>query len=99
MLRFEWDQKKAASNLEKHGISFEEAQRAFDDPFALIAPDDKHSTPLEAREWLIGESAPGVLVVVFTRRKAGEVIRIVSVRKASKRERVIYEALKGVPLP
>lgn len=96
--RFEWDSKKAASNLAKHAISFEQARRAFDDPFALLAPDETHSTLWEIREWLIGESELGILVVVFTRREKGEVIRLISARKANNRERKIYGALKGISI-
>ena len=69
-MKFEWDSKKASSNKKKHGISFGDAITAFDDPYALIAPDRKHSTEEEIREWLIGETDNGVLVVIFTRRLA-----------------------------
>jgi uncharacterized DUF497 family protein len=96
--RFEWDPKKAASNLAKHKISFAQAIRAFDDPFALIAPDEEHSQE-EEREWIIGEADPGVLVVIFTRREAKEILRIISARKANQKEKAIYEAFKGFPLP
>lgn len=97
-VRFEWDPRKAASNLAKHKISFGQAIRAFDDPFALIAPDDEHSQE-EEREWIIGEADPGVLVIIFTRREAEEVLRLISARKANKKEKAIYEAFKGIPLP
>ena len=63
--------------MAKHGVSFELAITAFDDPFALIAPDDAHSTSAERREWLIGESDRGLLVVVFTTRSQGQVYRII----------------------
>ncbi len=53
-MRFEWDPEKAAANLAKHGVSFDEAITAFDDPFALIADDVVHSTVVEARRWCIG---------------------------------------------
>ncbi len=96
--RFEWDPKKAASNLTKHKISFAQAIRAFDDPFALIAPDEDHSQE-EEREWIIGEADPGVLVIIFTRREAEEVFRLISARKANKKEKAVYEAFKRIPLP
>lgn len=67
-MKFEWDPKKARSNKNKHGISFIKAITVFDDPYALIAPDLEHSFD-EEREWIIGESDFGVLVVVFTKRK------------------------------
>ena len=66
--RFDWDPQKALSNFAKHGVSFESAITAFDDPCGLVAVDDKHSTRGETREWLIGESDGGLLVVVFTKR-------------------------------
>ncbi|MDM7998407.1 MAG: BrnT family toxin [Acidobacteriota bacterium] len=52
-MKFEWDEEKAHRNILKHGISFDQAITAFDDPFALIAPDEKHSSEGEIREWLI----------------------------------------------
>ena len=97
-VRFDWDAKKAGANLSKHGVTFEQAIGAFDDPFAMLAPDEKHSTRQEERFWLIGCSAPGVLVVVFTKRDAGGVVRIISARKASRKERLVYEAFKTIPL-
>ncbi|MEK7357902.1 MAG: BrnT family toxin, partial [Bdellovibrionota bacterium] len=63
MMKFEWDDRKAEANQKKHGVSFELAVTVFDDPNALIAPDEKHSTPQETREWIIGLSDNGVLVV------------------------------------
>jgi len=66
-------------------------------PFALIAPDLKHSGA-EAREWIIGESDSGVLVVVFTKRFEGNVYRIISARRANRRERKLYEESKRLSL-
>ncbi|MEK7745899.1 MAG: BrnT family toxin, partial [Elusimicrobiota bacterium] len=60
--------KKSEANAVKHGISFEAAVTAFDDPFQLRAPDPKHSSPGEKREWLIGKADMGVLVIIFTIR-------------------------------
>ena len=97
-MRFEWDAGKASRNSGKHGIAFDQAITAFDDPFALIAPDERHSRAEELREWLIGESDDGVLVVVFTRRQAGQICRIISARRASRRERRRYEEFKRVSL-
>jgi uncharacterized DUF497 family protein len=94
-MRFEWDAAKSAANLKKHGVSFELAITAFDDPRALVAPDLKHSTTAESREWLIGEADGGkVLVVVFTKRLQGQVYRVISARRASRRERKQYEELQ-----
>jgi uncharacterized DUF497 family protein len=97
-MRFDWDPKKAAANQAKHGVGFEEAITAFDDPFALVAPDETHSTADEERRWLIGEADGGVLVVVFTVRPPGDVYRLISARRASRKERTRYEASKGIPL-
>ena len=97
-MRFEWDSKKASSNERKHGISFNDAITAFDDPYALIAPDGKHSTESEIREWLIGEADNGVLVIIFTRRLEGRVYRLISARRANRKEKALYEEFKRVPV-
>ena len=97
-MRFEWDERKAAANLAKHGIAFVEAITAFDDPFTLVAPDATHSTSHEERRWLIGESDVGVLVVVFTIRHPGNVHRIISARPANRKERQRYAVSKELPL-
>ena len=96
-MKFEWDSAKAESNARKHHVSFMLAITAFDDPHALIAPDPKHSTA-ETREWIIGESDGGVLVVVFTRRLEGSVYRIISARRAKQRERKLYEEFRRLSL-
>jgi uncharacterized protein len=97
-MEFEWDPKKAETNQKKHKISFELAVTAFDDPYALIAPDPKHSSSSELREWLIGESDKGVLVIVFTQRKQGRFYRIISARKANRQERTLYEEYRTIPI-
>jgi uncharacterized protein len=94
-IRFAWDPRKALSNFAKHGIPFELAITSFDDPFALTAPDERHSTPNERREWVIGESDVGMLVGVFTSRDRDQTRRIISARRASRRERRRYEERKG----
>ncbi len=71
---FEWDPSKDLANQAKHGISFSEAQYAFDDPRRVIAEDLAHSTELEKRYFCFGKSGDGVLTVRFTYRY--EVIRI-----------------------
>lgn len=89
-MRFEWDNNKADSNALKHGITFEEAVTVFADPYLLFTEDSRHSQR-EEREWAIGEAENGsVVVVVFTMR--GERIRIISARKATKRECQRYES-------
>jgi hypothetical protein len=97
-VRFEWDEGKAEVNRLKHGLTFMDAITASDDPGALRALDPKHSTPGEARTWLIGEADVGVVVVVFTVRQPGDRYRLISARRASRRERERYAKSKGVPL-
>ena len=88
-VEFEWDQDKAASNKKKHGVSFEEPATVFADPLAVIFDDEVHSEE-EQREIIIGHSAENRLVLVsFPER--GEAIRIISARRATKRERRDYE--------
>jgi len=89
MLIFEWDLKKAKTNLEKHGVSFEEASTAFKDTLSLTIDDPLHSSD-EKRLILIGMSYDNcLLIVVHTER--GDNIRIISARKATKKERKYYE--------
>jgi uncharacterized DUF497 family protein len=88
-LQFEWDSKKAASNLSEHGVAFEEALTVFADPLARIFDDDDHSIE-EQREIIIGHSVKErLLVVCFTSR--GESVRIFSARRATRKERSDYE--------
>ena len=88
-LSFEWDPAKAKTNLSKHGVSFEEAATVFGDILSLTIPDPAHSQ-VEDRSITVGQSHSGkLLVVVHTER--GDNIRIVSARRASRRERKQYE--------
>jgi len=90
MLLFKWDVKKAKINIEKHGISFKEASTAFEDDLSLTIDDPLHSRD-EERSVLIGMSYNNrTLVVVHTER--GDHIRIISARKATKKEREYYES-------
>jgi hypothetical protein len=92
-LEFEWDGKKAATNLAKHEISFEEAITVFADPLARIFNDDEHSGD-ERREIIIGHSAEQNLVLVsFT--SIDDRVRILSARKATRTERKDYEENVG----
>jgi uncharacterized protein len=87
--RFEWDSSKAASNLGRHGVSFEEATSVFSDPLARIFHDEDHAIE-EQREIIIGHSTrERLLLVSFTQRK--DVIRIISARKVTRHERKDYE--------
>jgi uncharacterized DUF497 family protein len=88
-VKFEWDPIKAASNLGKHGVSFEEASTVFGDPLSRTIPDPLHSEE-EDRCVMVGLSANmRTLVVVHSDR--GESIRIISARPATRRERRNYE--------
>jgi uncharacterized protein len=88
-MKIEWDLGKAKSNLKKHGVSFEEAATALSDPMGATGADPDHSTT-EQRYVTFGVSEKGRLVVVSHTEK-GEIIRIISARKASKGEREVYE--------
>jgi uncharacterized protein len=94
MFEWEWDARKAAVNGAKHGVTFEEAATVFGDPEALDGPDLGHSKG-EFRFLRLGRAATGrVLIVAYTvrRRDDGESIRIISARRASRKERAAYTA-------
>jgi uncharacterized DUF497 family protein len=87
-MRFEWDENKAAQNLVKHGVSFEEAMTVFGDPLSDTFNDPDHSTN-ERRFIIIGISEKGrMLIVAHAEEKA---IRIISAREPTRGEREFYE--------
>ena len=88
-MRFEWDSAKAARNLRKHGVSFEEAVSVFYDPLAATGADPDHSED-EERFVTFGISSAGRLLVV-SHSERGEAIRIISARATTPLERRIYE--------
>ena len=89
-LNFEWDSRKAAANLRKHGVSFEDAQSVFSDERARLIDDPDHSAD-EDRFLLLGlSSSMRLLVVAHCYRAGGSTIRIVSARKANREERLFY---------
>jgi uncharacterized DUF497 family protein len=91
---FEWDPREAEANAAKHGVSFEEAISVFLDSNALDGPDIEHSGR-EQRSRRLGKSANGrVLMIAYTVRGSGdaEKIRLISARRASRRERAAYDA-------
>lgn len=91
MLRFEWDERKNKRNRTKHGVWFEEAQSVFDDPRGRLFQDPDHSEE-EERFVLLGMSSAGrVLVVVHCYRENESLMRIISARKATKKEVQSYE--------
>jgi uncharacterized DUF497 family protein len=87
-VRFEWDDEKAVANLEKYGVSFGEATEVFYDPNALEGFDAEHSTE-ENRFFIIGLSSRRLLYVVYAER-ADDAVRIISARRAVKREEELY---------
>ena len=91
MMKFDWNPAKASSNARKHGVSFEEAQSAFYDEFAVQFFDDENSID-EERFLLLGMSSGArLLLVCHCERASGSVIRIISARKATKRESAFYK--------
>jgi uncharacterized DUF497 family protein len=90
----EWDPDKARANEDKHGIAFEQAALAFRDPLALSIYDEEHSSTDEDRWVTLGQSETDLFVVVHTFREVGAdeaVVRIISARRATRRERRQYE--------
>ncbi|MCD6261950.1 MAG: BrnT family toxin [Deltaproteobacteria bacterium] len=93
MIIFEWDEKKAEQNIRKHSVFFEEAATVFSDPFSITIYDPLHSKD-EDRFVILGMSENNsLLVVIHTER--GDKIRIISARKATKKERRQYESNEG----
>jgi uncharacterized DUF497 family protein len=88
-MRFEWDQKKNRSNRIKHKIGFELAREAFDDPWAISIRE--RVVEGEERWQLIGALKEGDLLLVAYTQRGEEVVRIISARKATPRERKVYE--------
>jgi len=90
---FEWDARKAAVNRAKHGVPFEETATVFGDPDALDGPDLRHSER-ERRALRLGRAATGRVLYTVRRRGGGESIRIISARRASRKEREAYAAAR-----
>ncbi len=89
-IRFIWDQTKAENNRRKHSVSFEEAQTVFHDDLAQLIPDPDHSD-VEQRFILLGRSNHlRLLIVCHCYRENDSLIRIISARKATKREGKLY---------
>jgi len=91
-MRFEWDEEKSRLNRKKHGVSFQVAREVFEDPFRLTIPDQ--TVEGEERSWTIGRLENLVILVVVHVAwddRGEEVIRIISARKATPRERRFYE--------
>ncbi len=86
--QFEWDEDKAQANLRKHGVSFEEAVESFADPLGMFHPDLEHG---ESRFLLLAKSPRDRILYAVHAERDGDVIRIISSRKATKREKRLYE--------
>jgi hypothetical protein len=91
---FEWDAAKAASNAKRHRVTFSEASTVFRDPLAAVFGDAQHAGD-ELREIIVGHSDSGRLLVVSFTERGESVVRIISAREATKREREDYE--EGTP--
>lgn len=89
-MRFSWDPAKAAANLKKHQVSFDEARTVFFDDFAVQFFDDAHSSDEERFIMLGMSSTARLLIVCHCEWAAGEVIRIISARKATRSESTFY---------
>ena len=90
MIEFEWDAAKAAANLKKHKVSFDEAKSIFFDEFGIQFFDDDHSSDEERFLMLGMSSGANLLFVCHCERHHGTVIRIISARKATRRESAFY---------
>jgi uncharacterized DUF497 family protein len=88
-MRFEWDSAKARSNWEKHGVSFEEAATIFGDQLSITVGDPDHSDEEDGYVSIGMSAGSRMLVVIHTDR--GDVIRLISARPATPRERRTYE--------
>lgn len=90
MITFAWHEAKSRENLKKHGVSFEEAKSVFFDEYAIQFYDEEHSSE-EDRFIMLGMSNEArALIVCHCEREKGETIRIISARKATKKERGFY---------
>lgn len=93
MIAFEWDTAKATSNKKKHGVSFEEAQSVFYDEFAVQFLDENNSVS-EDRFLMLGFSDEArLLIVCHYERDHGNIVRIISARKATKNESNYYQGV------
>lgn len=90
MIEFEWDEAKATANLKKHQVTFEEAKSIFFDEFGIQFFDEDHSSDEERFLMLGMSSVAKLLIVSHCERDHGATIRIISARKATKRESAFY---------
>ncbi len=92
MIKFEWDKTKELKNVSKHGVSFEEASTVFYDDYAVQFYDKEHSVLEEERFLILGVSNQSrILMVCHCERQLGDILRIISARKATKNEKKFYQ--------
>jgi len=92
-MKFAWDKNKENINIKKHGVTFEQASFVFTDPFALNRYDENHSEQ-EERWVLLGKSLNQTILLVahtFRDENGKEFVRIISARKATKKEEKVYK--------
>ena len=93
-MRFEWDDLKAQGNLRRHGLTFNEASTAFEDPHAVVGMDEKHCQR-EMRQWILGLSQRNRVVLVVFVERAPKTYRIITAREATADEYELYEEEKN----
>lgn len=93
-MQFEWDKEKAASNLKKHDVSFEEAETVFGDSLARIFQDEEHSLK-ERRDGIVRRSRQNRLLIISFTERENDTIRIISARETTPKERRKYENADG----
>ena len=93
-MQFEWDKEKAASNLKKHGVNFEEAETVFGDLLARIFDDEEHSFE-ERRNGIVGHSIKNRLLIVSFAERENDTIRIISARETTPTEGRKYKNANG----
>ena len=94
-MTFEWDARKASVNLQKHGVSFEDAATVFLDPLAITFPDPDHSWSNDCREITIGSTMNKKLLAFVSHCERGRRVRTISARRVTKAERRQYEEAIG----
>ena len=91
-LQFEWDPNKAASNLRRHRVSFEEAATVFEDRLSVTVADPDHS--LEEERWITVGMSHSARLLMVSHTERGDHIRVISARALTPRERKVYEERK-----
>ena len=89
-MQFEWNTKKAETNLRKHNVDFSEAETVFGDPLAKIFDDEEHSFE-EKREIIVGHSIQNRLLIISFTERENDMVRIISARLTTPQERKDYE--------